>query len=150
MSQKIRFSTRARLSVALAVVVAILGTLIGTAISKASTYYLTVGELEGRGTQAIGAPETVSGVIVKKSVTYDAATGSLQFRMQDPEPSSTSKASSVTVSFHGPEPDDFNYGWPVIVTGTLVPNQTFTASKLLVKCPSKYQAQSKTYDATSQ
>lgn len=147
MNGRIAISTRTRLAIALGVVVAILGILIGTAISHAATYYMTVSELQGRGSSAVGAPETVSGVLDKGTIHYEAAASLLQFSIKDSTTSGSVRP--LDVSFHGAEPDDFNYGWPVIVTGTLAEDGTFQANKLLVKCPSKYQAQTKTYNATS-
>lgn len=146
MAGRVVVSTRARLAIALCLVVVVLCVLIGTAITHASTYYLTVAEVDAKGSSAIGMPITVSGVIDKASIHYDASTEKLQFQMKDS--SSQPQTDAIQVSFHGAEPDDFNYGWPVIVTGTLATDKTFDAQQLLVKCPSKYQSQPKSYTAS--
>jgi cytochrome c-type biogenesis protein CcmE len=125
--------------VALFVVVVIIGILIRTAITHASTYYLTVAELHNEGTKAVGEQATVSGEIVGSTVNWNPGSSLLKFTVKD-----TSGNDTIPVVFHGAKPDDFSNNWPVIVTGTLKKNGSFQASKLLIKCPSKYQAKTKT------
>lgn len=140
--------TRHRLIVALVVVAGIIGFLIRTAVTQAASFYVTVGELYAEGKQAIHQQSTVNGNIIGSSVQWDPTKSSLSFSMQDAQ-----NTKSLPVIFHGPKPDDFANDWPVIVTGTLLPNGVFEAKQLLIKCPSKYQAQTqpqtKTYSATS-
>lgn len=137
-------ATRSKLMIALFVVVVIIGVLIRTAVTHASTYYLTVAELHQEGMKAVGQQATVSGDIVGSSVNWDPSKSVLDFTVKD-----TSTNATVPVVFHGAKPDDFSNNWPVIVTGTLKSNGQFEASKLLIKCPSKYKAQTKTYTAKS-
>jgi cytochrome c-type biogenesis protein CcmE len=136
--------TKSKLVIALVVVVGILVVLVRTAITHASTYYVTVAELLQEGTSAVNQPTTVSGNIVGKSVLWDPTKSSLQFSMND-----TPGMKGVTVMFNGPRPDDFDNDWPVIVTGAMATNGKFHATKLLIKCPSKYQTQPQTQTFTS-
>lgn len=139
-------STRAKLIVALIVVLGTIGLLIRTAVTKASTFYVTVPELYNEGTTAFHEPSTVSGMIIGSSVKWDPQQSLLRFSIQD-----SSGGRMLPVLFHGTRPDDFSNNWPVIVTGTLQSDGTFEATKLLIKCPSKYNAaQQQTYTVTAQ
>ncbi|WP_026961926.1 cytochrome c maturation protein CcmE [Alicyclobacillus herbarius] len=137
-------SVRVKLVVALVLVVGVLGALIRTAVTHAATYYVTVGELVTRGRGAYDQDVTVSGNVQATSVNWQAAAQTLRFTLLDAKTKQT-----LPVVFHGPEPDDFANNWPVIVTGKLQPDGHFQAHTLLVKCPSKYEAKTQTYTATS-
>ncbi|MCL6548759.1 MAG: cytochrome c maturation protein CcmE [Alicyclobacillus sp.] len=128
-------STRAKLITALVLVAGIIGALIRTAVTQASTYYLTVSELLQKGPSAVGVTTTVSGDIVGASVRWRPAAQQLRFTIRD------QSGRSIPVVYHGDRPDDFSNDWPVIVTGRLTADGVFEADKLLIKCPSKYQAQ---------
>ncbi len=137
-------SVRVKLGIALVVVIAAIGILMAKVITHASTYYVSVSQLEGgsyRPNQAI----TVSGDITKKTVSYDVTKQILQFSIQDSD-----GKGQLPVIFHGAKPDNFSDGWPVIVTGHLSTAGTFRASQILIKCPSKYSSQgSETYHANA-
>ncbi|MCF8563396.1 cytochrome c maturation protein CcmE [Alicyclobacillus tolerans] len=136
-------STRTKLIVALLVVMGTIGVLIRTAVTHASTFYVTVSELYQEGAQAVHQQTTVSGNLVGSTINYNPDKSLLQFSLQD-----TAGGRQLPVVFHGTKPDDFSNGWPVIVTGTMNSDGTFEASKLLIKCPSKYSAaKQKTYTA---
>jgi cytochrome c-type biogenesis protein CcmE len=140
-------STRAKLIVALVVVVGTIGLLVKTAVTHASTFYVTVGEFYGQSASAMYQPTTVSGQIVGSSVHWNPQQSLLQFYIED-----TKGGRHLPVVFSGAKPDDFTNDWPVIVTGKLQSNGTFKATQLLVKCPSKYNAQkstTRTYTAKS-
>lgn len=137
-------STRAKLIIAFVIVIAIIGVLIQTAIAKASTYYITVNELYSDPTSAMASETSVSGNIVGSSVDWDPETSTLKFSMKD-----ANGARELPVVFHGDKPDDFTGDWPVIVFGKLDANHSFVANKLLVKCPSKYKVDTRTYSAKS-
>jgi cytochrome c-type biogenesis protein CcmE len=136
-------STRVKLMSALCIVIVIIGVLIWTAVAHASTYYLTVGELKGEGHAAVGKQATVSGDIVGSSVQWNPASSILKFSVKD-----TTTGTAMPVVFHGPKPDDFANDWPVVVTGSLKSGGSFQANQLLIKCPSKYQAQSQSQTKT--
>ncbi|MCL6637241.1 MAG: cytochrome c maturation protein CcmE [Alicyclobacillus sp.] len=138
-------SARAKLICALVLVVACLAWLIHTAVSKAATYYLTVHELYQQGPQAIGEEVTVSGTIVGASVRWNPASQELRFAVRD-----NAQSKPLPVVYHGDRPDDFTGDWPVVVTGRLTAQGDFVADKLLVKCPSKYEAQTPSAGATAQ
>jgi cytochrome c-type biogenesis protein CcmE len=137
-------STRAKLIVALIIVVSIIGVLIETAITKASTYYITVHELYSEGAAGMHHDTAVSGDIVGASVRWDPKTRLLSFSIKDDTSSQT-----LLVRFRGDKPDSLTNNWPVIAFGQLNSGGQFEATKLLVKCPSKYSAkdEQRTYTA---
>jgi cytochrome c-type biogenesis protein CcmE len=137
-------SIRVKLIVALVFVVGVLGVLIRTAVTHAASYYLTVDELYAQGKQAVGQETTVSGDIVADTVDWRPEKSLLTFTIKDPH-----SGRRLPVVFHGAKPDDFANDWPVIVTGRLEANGQFRAEKLLIKCPSKYEAKQQTFTATS-
>lgn len=137
-------STRAKLIVALVVVVGVIGMLVRTAVTHASTYYVTVNEFFQESSAAQHDPTTISGEIIGSSIKWNPTTGILQFNVQDKAGGKT-----LPVVYHGAKPDDFTDNWPVIVTGQLQSDGSFLASKLLIKCPSKYEAQNQAANAPS-
>lgn len=137
-------STRWRLVAALVVVVCVIGLLVRTAVTKASTYYVTVNQFLTESPADQHRESTVSGEILGSSVKWDPTTTLLTFDMQDQTGGKT-----VPVHYYGSKPDDFTDNWPVIVTGKLQPDGTFLATKLLIKCPSKYDASNQTTTNTT-
>jgi len=45
----------------------------------------------------------------------------------------------LPIVFYGPRPDNFQRAASAIVEGELLPNGTFEAETLLLKCPSRYE-----------
>jgi len=74
----------------------------------------------------------VKGSLLKEptSITYENQ--ELRFLLRD------EKGQQVQVSYHGVKPDNFEHADSVVVIGKYKDNE-FTAEKLLVKCPSKYE-----------
>lgn len=132
-------STRSKLIVALIVVVGIISLLVRTAVTHASTYYVTVNQYLHESTVDQQRQTTISGEIIGSSVRWNPTTGMLRFDVED-----TNGGDKLPVVYHGDKPDDFTNNWPVVVTGTRQENGDFVVSKLLVKCPSKYEAANQT------
>ena len=74
----------------------------------------------------------VKGSLLKDptSITYENQ--ELRFLLRD------EKGEQVQVSYHGAKPDNFEHADSVVVIGKYNGSE-FTAEKLLVKCPSKYE-----------
>ncbi len=70
--------------------------------------------------------------------TWDPKTSLLSFSIKDENGSQT-----LPVRFRGDKPDRFTDNLPVIVFGQLDSSGEFVATKLLVKCPSKYSTKDK-------
>jgi cytochrome c-type biogenesis protein CcmE len=137
-------STRSKLVVALILVLGILFILIRSAVTHAASYYVTVSELYQKGSAAVNTETTVSANIVGRTVVWDPSKRLLRFSIQD-----QAGGKLLPVIFHGDRPDDFGNDWPVVVSGSLEVNGVFQAKQLLIKCPSKYKAATKTYNSVS-
>ena len=118
------------------VVLGLIVYLMVSAIQSAGAYYREVGEILAQKSTLIGKPVRVSGNIVTKSITYDAATLSLAFEISDP----ADAAKQLPIHFHGVKPDQMEReGSSAIIEGTLRPDGTVEANNLLLKCPSRYE-----------
>ncbi len=119
------------------VIVAAIGFLGISSFQANSMYYLTVAELKAQA-QAEGAPffdktVRVSGPLHKESIDWDAKTLTLKFHIIDGN-------EMFPVVFVGPVPDTMQNGETVVVEGKYAREGVFNASNILVKCPSKYEA----------
>ncbi len=101
-----------------------------TAFKKSLTPYISFADA-----RKSGAGAQVNGVLADPSaVRYDAATSELRFRLRD------EKNEEMDVVYHGVKPMNFEQATNVVAIGTYT-NGKFEADQLLVKCPSKYQAE---------
>ncbi len=131
--------------------------LIASSLQSSSQYFLTVQELQGKGSTVVGRDVRVSGAVVGSTIQYDANTLTLKFTVAnipgdqkeidrlgglaavlhqaviDP------KTSRLQVVYKGVKPDLLRDEAQAIMTGKLGQDGTFTASELLLKCPTKYQ-----------
>jgi cytochrome c-type biogenesis protein CcmE len=117
------------------VVTAALGYLGYTAFMGAATYYLTVRELTARADTVYGEEVRVMGKVVEGSVQRTPETNTIRFTIADKD------GTSLPIVYSGVVPDAFKPGSDVVMEGALERGGTFQASNLLVKCPSKYEAQ---------
>ncbi len=74
----------------------------------------------------------VAGAAVKSEARYDSATGNLTFPILE-----KGTHERLVVVYHGPKPASFDQAEQVVAVGRYQGGQ-LQASKLLVKCPSKY------------
>lgn len=77
----------------------------------------------------------VAGALAKGSSMYEAERSSLLFTIKDPKSPDT-----LRVRYKGVKPGNFEDAISIVAIGHYDPSvKEFEASKLLVKCPSKYQ-----------
>jgi len=124
---------RWRFVLAAIVIVAVLAYLILSSTQGSAVYALTIGELKGRGSAIYGRGVRVGGTVVANSITYDASQVLLQFVLVD-------SGDILHVAYKGARPDMLRDSAEVFVEGKYQPDGTFAAAKLLLKCPSKYEA----------
>ena len=118
------------------VVLGLIAYLIFSAVQSAGAYYREVHEVLAQKAALTGKPLRMSGNIVSDSITYDAPTLDLNFKVSDP----TDAGQQVAIHFHGVKPDQMNReGASAIIEGTLRPDGTVDANNLLLKCPSRYE-----------
>lgn len=77
----------------------------------------------------------IAGGLAKDSASYDEASTSLHFKLQDPASGET-----LAVRYRGLRPANFEDAVSIVAIGRYRAEAgEFEATKLLVKCPSKYQ-----------
>ncbi|MCB0060763.1 MAG: cytochrome c maturation protein CcmE [Caldilineaceae bacterium] len=99
-------------------------------------YYMTVQELLASGDELHGERVRVNGNVVGDSEDWDANNVTLRFSIQD-ENGATDEV--LPIVFFGPRPDNFQRAASAIIEGELMPDGTFQAETLLLKCPSRYE-----------
>lgn len=107
----------------------------------ALVYYTNLDELRASGETDIGA--RVHGFVVEGSIERDLAAKVVRFRVQStPEGAPAAGEDVLAVVYTSLEtPDLFKDGAEVVVEGRLVGDRdTFEASHILAKCPSKFEA----------
>jgi cytochrome c-type biogenesis protein CcmE len=114
-------------------ILAVIGYLIFFGISSTQQYYLSVGELFNKGQSVVGQGVRVGGNLVQYSIKEDVKSSKISFAISD-------GSRSLPVSYNGVVPDTFDKATQVIAEGKLNQDGTFTASLVLAKCPSKYDA----------
>ncbi len=123
---------RKRVIFAVIVVALALGILVYMGMSQFTTYYLTVSEFLGKGDSLNGKQVRVTGQVVPESVNWDTGNVTLNFTISDGN-------SSLPIVYRGVVPDTFKAGKDVVVEGKYDLQGMFLASKLITKCPSKYE-----------
>lgn len=96
-------------------------------------YYMTVSELHERGAAITGERVRVSGTVVDGSEDWRPQEVTLRFAIAD------ENGSQLPIVFSGPRPDNFQRAASAIVEGELLPDGSFQAETLLLKCPSRYE-----------
>ena len=115
--------------IALAIAYLILSSAQGTTV-----YAFTIHELTAQAPAIHGQGVRVSGTVDGTTIAWDASELLLEFDLVDGE-------QSLAITFRGVRPDMFRDGAQAVVEGKLQPSGVFEASKLLLKCPSKYETQ---------
>jgi cytochrome c-type biogenesis protein CcmE len=114
------------------IVVLVIGYLIVTSIQGSTAPYLTVTELQNKGSSVYGQNVRVTGVIQGESIDWNAQDLILKFEIAD-------EGSRLPVAYKGLRPDMFQDGAQAVVEGRYTEGGTFEAHNLVLKCPSKYE-----------
>ncbi len=96
-------------------------------------YYMTVSEVTEKGAALVGERVRVSGQVVEGSEDWNAREVTLRFRIHD------GTGAELPIVFFGPRPDNFQRAAEAIAEGTILPDGSFEANDLLLKCPSRYE-----------
>ena len=94
-------------------------------------YFLTPAERLAKGASAVDAPVRLGGQVVPGSVTWNAQSLDLRFRITD-------GIKTIAVHSTGAPPQMFRPGSGVLVEGRYEPGGTFEATNLLVKHSNEY------------
>ena len=105
-----------------------------SSLSGTTVYYYTLDELKDKEIDSAQRIR-ISGELVEDSVRYDPAKPLLEFVLQ-----SKDGGVRISVSYEDVMPDNFLRSEEVVVTGYLK-GERFVAESMLVKCPSRYEAE---------
>ena len=106
--------------------------LIFTATRSTAAYFLTVDELNARGSAIYSRNLRVSGKVVGDSIDFNSRDLILRFQIAG------DSGATVPVVFNGPKPDQMRQDAEAIIEGRF-DGKEFTAQTLLLKCPSRYE-----------
>jgi cytochrome c-type biogenesis protein CcmE len=109
--------------------------LIVSGVKQTGLHYMTVTELATAEKTPKSGGFRLDGKVQAGSIVYDQKGPRLTFRMTD-------GTEAIGVVYEGLMPDAFADGREVVVEGTFHhADRTLHASKLVTKCPSKYEAE---------
>ena len=115
------------------VLVIIVAALMVQATMTTGAYYMTVDEINRAGAGLVGERVRVSGSVVDGSEDWTPQTITLRFKIAGED------GAQLPIVFYGPRPDNFQRAASAIVEGELLPDGSFQAESLLLKCPSRYE-----------
>jgi cytochrome c-type biogenesis protein CcmE len=131
--------------------------LIWSATASTSEYFLTIDELNAKGSSIVDKNLRVSGAVIGDTIQYDASSLTLTFEVAHVSGDNSEletegglaealhqavldpSRSRMTVVYVGPMPDLLRHEAQAIVTGHLGEDGIFYADELLLKCPTKYE-----------
>jgi cytochrome c-type biogenesis protein CcmE len=129
---------RGKLFIGIGMFVLALGYLGFTAFESASAYYLTVGELTAKGASIYDTNVRVNGKLVPDSFEREPGETIVNFSLTD-------GLGTIRAVHNGLVPDMFfNEHSEILLEGTYGSDGLFDAQAIIVKCPSKYQAEDST------
>lgn len=131
--------------------------LIWTSTAASAEYFLTIDELNAKGSGVVDKNLRVSGAVIGDSIQYDAQTLTLNFEVAHvPADNLAVKTEGglaealhqavldpsrarMKVVYVGPKPDLLRNEAQAIMTGHLGRDGVFYAEELLLKCPTRYE-----------
>lgn len=131
--------------------------LIWSSTASTQEYFLTVDELNAKGSSVMDKNLRVSGAVVGDTIQYDADTLTLTFEVAHVPGDNAALESEgglavalheavidpsrarMKVVYEGPLPDLLRNEAQAIMTGHLAQDGVFYAEELLLKCPTKYE-----------
>jgi cytochrome c-type biogenesis protein CcmE len=131
--------------------------LIWSSTAATSEYFLTVDELNAKGSDIVDRNLRLSGAVIGDTIQYDAQTLTLTFEVAHvpgdqvliEDEGGLAEAlhqavidptrSRIKIVYIGPMPDLLRHEAQAIVTGKLGADGVFHADELLLKCPTKYE-----------
>lgn len=110
------------------------GLLVYASLGNAVSYYLTVSELMAEGSELYGERIRVAGKVIDNSIEWDADNLELRFSI-------TEGGNDLLVMYDGARPSGLKEDSNVLVEGEYLSDNTFQATTIILKCPSKYEPQ---------
>ena len=131
--------------------------LIWTSTTAGAQYFLTIDELNAKGSDVVDKNLRVSGAVIGDSIQYDPQSLTLSFEVAHVPADNLAIESEgglaevlhqavmdpsrarITVVYVGPKPDLLRNEAQAIVTGHMATDGVFYAEELLLKCPTRYE-----------
>ena len=131
--------------------------LIWSSTAATQEYFMTVDELDAKGSNVVDKNLRVSGAVVGDSIQYDAQTLTLSFDVAHVPGDNAAletegglaealhqavidpSRARMKVVYVGPKPDLLRNEAQAIMTGHLGADGVFYAEELLLKCPTRYE-----------
>ena len=131
--------------------------LIWTSTAASAEYFLTIDELNAKGSDVIDRNLRVSGAVIGDSIQYDPQSLTLSCEVAHVPADNLAIESEgglaevlhqavmdpsrarVKVVYVGPKPDLLRNEAQAIMTGHMSPEGVFYAEELLLKCPTRYE-----------
>ena len=131
--------------------------LIVSSTQASAEYFMTVDELNAKGSSAVNQSVRLSGAVLGDTIQYDAETLTLTFEVAHVsgdnaeieaqgglamvlyEAVNDPTRSRITIRYEGVMPDLLRNEAQAIMTGKLGEDGVFVAEELLLKCPTKYE-----------
>lgn len=115
------------------VIFGVIAYLIYFGLSQTSQWAMNLQELHAKGASAVGQGVRVTGQLEANSVQKDVKANKIAFVLTD-------GVNRLPVTYSGVVPDTFDRAVEVVAEGKINPDGSMTATNLLAKCPSKYDA----------
>ncbi|MFQ6015051.1 MAG: cytochrome c maturation protein CcmE [Anaerolineae bacterium] len=116
------------------IIVAALAFLIFSSFQSSAIYYMTISEVLAESDSLVDKEVRINGVVDKSTIDWNAQDLVLRFDVVEGE-------QRLPVVYHDVVPDTFAQSESVVLEGKLGNDGVFQANNLLVKCPSKYEAE---------
>lgn len=131
--------------------------LIWTSTAASAEYFLTIDELNAKGSGVVDKNLRVSGAVIGDSIQYDAQSLTLSFEVAHVPADNLAIESEgglaevlhqavldpsrarIKVVYVGPKPDLLRNEAQAIMTGHMGQDGVFYAEELLLKCPTRYE-----------
>jgi cytochrome c-type biogenesis protein CcmE len=131
--------------------------LIWTSTAASAEYFLTVDEVNAKGSGVVDKNLRVSGAVIGDSIQYDPQSLTLSFEVAHVPADNLAIESEgglaevlhqavldpsrarIKVVYVGPKPDLLRNEAQAIMTGHMSPDGVFYAEELLLKCPTRYE-----------
>ena len=122
-----------KIVIGVGIVIVALIFLIFSGFKETAMYYLTIPEVNAQETKYAGQGVRISGYVVPESIDWNAEKIELKFTMEE-------DGDSLDVYYKSIMPDQLAEAQQIIVEGVMDSSQVLNAERILLKCPSKYEA----------
>jgi len=122
-----------KIIIGVTIIVGALIYLIACGFKSNAVYYLTVPELYAKEHIPVGEGLRISGTVVPETIDWNSQNIQLNFAMAE-------GPDTLRVKYDGIMPDQLADAQQVVAEGKLDSTGVLHATKLLLKCPSKYEA----------